>query len=106
MKYIVLHTTTDSEELAHRIAHEAISRRLAACAQIVPIHSVYRWNGKVESANEFRCEMKTRLSLASDLRSMVRELHSYEVPEMIEFAIDHLSHTYQVWLEDQLLAKE
>ena len=50
MTYLVLQTTTDAEELAKRLAQEAISRRLAACVQIVPVESVYRWQGKVEFA--------------------------------------------------------
>lgn len=102
MNYIVLQTTTDSEELAKELAQEAISRRLAACVQIVPVESVYRWQGKLETASEFRCEMKTRADYVGGLRAMIRELHTYETPEVVEILVHELSDEYKSWLDDQL----
>lgn len=102
MDYILLHTTTDSEELADRLTKEAINRRLAACVQVVPVKSTFRWNGGIESAEEYRCEMKTHARHAEALRNMVSEIHTYEVPEIVEIAIQYLSPEYQTWLDDQL----
>ena len=102
MTYLVVHTTTDSEELARNLANAAVQQSLAACVQIVPIESIYRWEGKLESAREFRCEMKTRADCVSQLKELIREIHTYDVPEIIEIALHDLSPEYKSWLDSQL----
>jgi periplasmic divalent cation tolerance protein len=102
MNFVVLHTTTDTEELARRIADAAVTQRLAACVQIVPIQSVYRWEGQVESASEFRCELKTSTDHSTALRTLIGELHTYDVPEIVEFLIHDASDDYRSWLTEQL----
>lgn len=103
---VVLITTTDDIDVAEAIAHDAVDRRLAACVQIVgPITSVYRWQGKIETAKEFRCELKTTLQHVAELESLIRELHTYDVPEIVVLAATYVSADYGQWLNDQL-AKE
>ena len=64
-EFIQITTTTETEEDARRIAHELVSRRCAACVQVVgPIKSVYRWQGNVEESTEWRCDVKTITLLA------------------------------------------
>ncbi len=102
MSYIVVVTTTDSQDEAQKLAGQAIERRLAACVQIVgPLQSVYRWKGKVEQAEEFRCEMKTTSSHYVELAAMIRELHSYDVPEIIALPVKDISSEYANWLDGQ-----
>ncbi len=66
-----------------QIAHTLVSERLAACANIVsPIRSVYRWNDEVHTDTEHLLIIKTRANLVAKVAARVKELHSYEVPEV------------------------
>ena len=102
-KKIVL-TTTGSREEAEKIAHALVERRLAACVNIVsPIHSVYRWQGKVENADEHLLLIKTTAAGFDAVARAIRELHSYELPECIELAIEHGSPDYLTWIEQSVV---
>lgn len=101
-KRLVL-TTAGSEEEAHRIAQTLVERRLAACVNIVPrIHSVYRWEGKVESADEFLLIIKTTRDREGPVRSAIKELHSYELPECIVIGIEAGSKEYLDWVGESV----
>ena len=99
-KLLVL-TTAGSEREADKIAHALVERRLAACVNIVPrVQSVYRWEGKVESAEEFLLIVKTTRARNEQVCAAIRELHSYKLPECISIAVDGGSEEYLRWLED------
>lgn len=101
-KRLVL-TTTSSLEEGKRIAHAIVERRLAACVNILPkIESVYRWEGKVEEAQEFLLLIKTTAAAFSRLRDAIRELHSYEVPECVALSIDDGIGPYLKWIDDSV----
>lgn len=101
-KRLVL-TTAGSEEEARRIAQTLVERRLAACVNIVPrIHSVYRWEGKVESADEFLLIIKTTRDREEPVRSAIKELHSYELPECLVIAIEAGSKEYLDWVGESV----
>jgi len=101
-KLLVL-TTAGSEEEARKIAQALVERRLAACVNIVPrIHSVYRWQDKVESAEEFLLISKTTRAREQQVRSAIKEMHSYELPECITVEIDGGSEQYLRWIEDSV----
>ncbi len=101
-KKIVL-TTTGSLDEAEKIAHALVERRLAACVNIVgPIHSVYRWQGKVESAPEHLLLIKTMAAQFDALAKAIRELHSYDLPECIQLPIEGGSAEYLEWIEQSL----
>ena len=97
-KLLVL-TTAGSENEARKIAHAMVERKLAACVNIVPgIHSVYRWEGKVESAEECLLIIKTTRSGEQQVRTAIRELHSYELPECMAVGIVGGSQEYLQWI--------
>ncbi len=101
-KKIVL-TTTGLRQEAEKIAHALVERRLAACVNIVgPIHSVYRWQGKVESAPEHLLLIKTTAALFDAVAKAIRELHSYDLPECIELSIEGGSAEYLAWIEQSV----
>ena len=103
MDYIVITTTTENVADAHRIADALLERHLAACVQIVgPIKSVYRWQGKVEHAEEYRCEIKTRATKFSAIGDFLSEVHPYDVPEIIAVPLVNISADYRNWLDEQL----
>lgn len=94
-------TATGSQEEAQKIAHALVESRLAACVNIVPqIESVYRWQGKVESAAEWLLVIKTQASLFEQVRDAVKELHSYELPECVMLEIAAGSSEYLQWIAD------
>jgi len=101
-KLLVL-TTAGSEEEARKIAYTLVERRLAACVNIVPrIHSVYRWQGEVESGEEFLLIVKTTRDREEAVRSAIQGLHSYELPEYIVVAIESGSQEYLQWISESL----
>lgn len=97
-KKLVL-TTCGSQPEARRIAHALVERQLAACVNIVPqIASVYRWQGKVETAEESLLVIKTTAAAFERLRAALGELHSYQLPECIEIEIEDGSAAYLEWI--------
>lgn len=99
-EYRLVLTTAGSKEEARRIAHAMVERRLAACVNIVPqIESVYRWQGKVEEAQEWLLLIKTTSAAFQRIRDTIKELHSYDLPECISVAIEAGSSAYLKWLE-------
>jgi periplasmic divalent cation tolerance protein len=80
--------TTSSEEEAHKIAESLVNGRKAACVNIVPrVDSLFWWKGKLDSARESLLLVKTKASLFPEIISLVKEIHSYEVPEIIALPI-------------------
>lgn len=101
-KRVVL-TTAGSEDEARKIARHLVESQLAACVNIVPqVESVYRWQGKIESAREWLLIIKTSAELFPAVREAICELHSYEVPECIALSIEDGSSEYLEWLGDSL----
>lgn len=99
-KRIVL-STAGSEDEARKIAQHLVERRLAACVNIVPkIESVYRWQGKVESSQEWLLLIKTDAKRFPAVSLAIRELHSYDLPECIVLSIEDGSAEYLQWLAD------
>ena len=96
---LLVWTTTGSREEAAAIAERLVRDRLAACVQIDgPIRSVYRWQDEVESAEEWRCLIKTQQSLYPRLEATLLELHSYDVPQIVAVAADQIVGAYEQWL--------
>ena len=101
--YIQVTTTTESKEQAQSIAQNLVSAKLAACVQILgPITSTYRWKGKVETAEEWLCLIKTREGLYEELEKEIISLHSYETPEIIAVPISKGSADYLSWLDAEI----
>ena len=97
-------TTTDNQASAQKIAENLVETRLAACVQIEgPVTSVYRWKGNVETAEEWRCTIKTVRRLYRDVEHRIRQLHSYDEPEILATTVDEGSDSYLDWLGDQVV---
>jgi len=95
----IILTTAGSQEEAGKIARLLVERRLAACVNIVPrIESVYRWQGKVESATEWLLLIKTQTELFERVRDAVKELHSYDLPECVMLEVAAGSKEYLHWI--------
>ena len=102
-EFVQITTTTGARHDAERIAAELVSRRLAACVQISgPIASTYRWQGAVETAEEWCCTVKTSREQFAAIEEVIKQLHSYELPELIATPIVDGSEAYLKWLGEQL----
>jgi periplasmic divalent cation tolerance protein len=99
---IVLTTTSDEEE-AGRMGRTFVEERLAACATVLPeVHSIYRWQGEIESSTECLLLLKTVEEKLPALESRLHELHSYKTPEFLVLPIEAGSESYIHWLENCL----
>jgi periplasmic divalent cation tolerance protein len=101
---IVVLVTCGSRREARAIANALVSRRLAACVQEAcgPVHSTYRWKGKVESAKEFLLLIKTTRKRFAAVSETVKQLHSYDVPEIIALGVRAGSADYLRWIADSV----
>ncbi|WP_410625486.1 divalent-cation tolerance protein CutA [Amycolatopsis sp. cmx-8-4] len=98
-EHVIVTTTTDSEAAARELAAQAIEARLGACAQIVgPVTSVYRWEGAVQTDQEWRVEIKTTTDRVAALTARIAQLHRYDLPEVIATPIEGGSAAYLAWL--------
>lgn len=99
MKHIAVVTTVGNLGEASRMAHALVERRLAACAQIAEIESVFTWKGAVRNEKEFRVLFKTTSAQYASVERAIRELHSYELPAIHAVAFDHVYEPYAAWIE-------
>ncbi len=92
-------TTTGSIAEARKLAHALVDRRLAACVNIVlNVTSIYRWQGAIEKAQEVLLLIKTTAEHLPALEIALRELHSYEIPELLVLNVESGSQPYLDWL--------
>ena len=103
--YLII-TTVAKEEDAKKLAHLAIEKNMAACAQIQPqCTSIYRWRGEIETAAEYPIHFKTNESKKQTLMSLLKQNHPYDVPEIICIKIDDVDSDYADWLNAQINSK-
>ena len=100
MKPIAVVTTVAKREDALRLAHTLVERKLAACAQISQIESIYSWKGAVQQEPEFRILLKTTDERYELVESTIRDLHSYELPAIHAFAFEHVYPAYATWIAE------
>ena len=100
-EFVVVLVTAPSAEGATRIGRALVEERLAACANVVgPMTSIYRWQGTVEEASEHLMLVKARATDFDRIAARVRELHAYDVPEIIALPIRGGSPAYLAWLAE------
>lgn len=98
---IIVFSTCANHEEAQRIAQAVVEERLAACVQLLlPIESIYRWEGAIERSQEILVLFKTTLAEFPALEKRITELHSYETPEIIAVHVVAGAEKYLKWLRD------
>jgi periplasmic divalent cation tolerance protein len=101
MSAIVVFITASGEEEAARIARALVEERLAACVNIIRgVRSIYAWKGSLQDEAEALMVLKTREALFGPIERRVKELHSYEVPEVIAMPITQGLEDYMAWMEE------
>ncbi|HEV2287676.1 MAG TPA: divalent-cation tolerance protein CutA [Candidatus Acidoferrales bacterium] len=101
---IVVFVTCGTRREANRLARALLHLKLAACVNIFPspIHSVYRWKEKIETANEILLLIKSTRSHFRELEREIRRHHSYEVPEIIALPVVSGSEPYLRWIKQSV----
>jgi len=101
--YIVLFVTASNREEAHKIAKSLLGKRKVACVNIVPeVSSLFWWQDKLDSAQESLLIIKTRALLLDQIVTLVKEIHSYEVPEIIALPVIGGNQDYLEWIDKEV----
>lgn len=101
MNACVVTTTVDSDEAAELLAKGIVEARLGACVQIVPIRSVYRWEGEVRVDAEWQCIVKTSATRVDELVAHIKANHAYDVPEVVVTPIVGGNDDYLAWVSEE-----
>jgi len=103
MRAIVILTTVGTEEQANLIARELVARRQAACVNAVPgVRSTYRWQGTICTDGEIMLVVKTEEAEFDAVAATIRELHSYELPEILSFPVDRGDPAFLRWIAESV----
>jgi periplasmic divalent cation tolerance protein len=103
--YVLVSTVIDDREAADRIAETVVGARLAACAQVTgPVTSTYWWNDQVETAQEWAVTFKTTSALAEAVVTGVKNIHTYDVPEILVTPIVAGHGDYLAWISAETAA--
>jgi len=103
MGAIVVVTTVGTEEQANALAREIVARRQAACVNILPgVRSVYRWKGKICQDGELLLVIKTQAGEFDGIAETIREIHSYELPEILAFDVERGEARFLAWIADSV----
>jgi len=95
----VVITSVGTEQQAVEISEELVHRRLATCVNVLPcLRSVYRWKGRICSDSEFLLFIKTRSELYDRVVEAIHELHSYELPEILELPVGRVESAFHAWV--------
>jgi periplasmic divalent cation tolerance protein len=105
MSHAVVLVAVGSRDEARSIASALVADRLAACVQMLPVESHYVWEGKVVDDDEILLLVKTRTDAFEPIRARVRELHSYEVPEIVMLEIAAGDVPYLDWIDRLVTAR-
>jgi periplasmic divalent cation tolerance protein len=98
----IIYSTTGSIEEARKIERMLVEEKLVACVNIIPkIESIYRWKGKIEEDNECVLLAKTTDKNIDKTIQRIKELHSYDVPDIVAIPITHGFKEYLDWVKDE-----
>lgn len=101
-EFIVVLVTCSSKEEAEKIGNSLVEKKLAACVNVVPeIKSIFYWKGKISREKEILLIAKSRMELFDSIKSEIKKLHSYEVPEIIALPIEAGSEKYLDWIREK-----
>src|ERR1043166_3216056 len=98
--YSVILTTAGSAEEAESLASGLVEQKLGACAQLLPIGSIYTWEGKIEKDSEVLLLLKARADLYEQIESYILERHSYDTPEVLQLDVQQGSEGYLSWISE------
>lgn len=99
--FIIVYITFGTEEDAHRISRQLIEERIAACANIHPIHSLYWWHDIVQTEDEWVAIVKTSTERWQQLKERVQALHPFETPCIMKIEVE-ANDSYEAWIRNSV----
>jgi periplasmic divalent cation tolerance protein len=96
----IIMTAVANEQEAEKISTLLVSRKLAACVQMLPMQSCYRWKGEIVNDTEVLLLIKTRSELYQEVETAILENHSYELPEIVQIPIEQGFDPYLQWMTE------
>lgn len=100
--FSIIYITAGDMAEARKLGRILVEERLAACVNIFPITSIFRWKDNIDEANEFGIIVKTISDKVKKIEKRVKEIHSYEVPCVVSFKIDEASAKYLEWIQESV----
>lgn len=100
-QYIMITTTFDNKDEANKIIDLLLNERLVSCCQLSNITSSYHWKGKIEKADEYLLQMKSKKELYKEVEKVILDNHSYETPQIIAYDIVDGYLEYLKWINDE-----
>ncbi|MCB1582454.1 MAG: divalent-cation tolerance protein CutA [Marinicella sp.] len=102
--FLQVFVSCETRQQAKSMVDSLLHEQIIACAQILPqMESFYRWQGQIESACEFLLILKTQQKHLKAIEMLIKQMHSYETPEIIAVPIvDGLSE-YLNWIENEVM---
>lgn len=101
MSHASVYVTCPDEETARRIARSLLERRLVACANLLPIQSLYRWEGAIQEEREVAMFLKTRREKVDEVVKAVAEIHPSKVPCAVAFELGAGHPAYYAWVDEE-----
>lgn len=99
-KYIIITTATDKLDDVQILQKALLDEKLAACIQVSEINSHYNWNNERLESKEYLLTIKTKKFLFKDVEKLIKEKHSYELPEIISYDITNISEDFAKWIDN------
>jgi len=99
-EYSIIITTATSKDAAKKIANLLVEKKMAACAQMFPVESVYSWQGKICEDNESALFIKSKTALFDEIAALIKANHDYEVPEIIQIPVINGLPDYLKWINE------
>lgn len=99
-QHIVVQVTTGSRDEAERIARTLVEQRLAASGQVAPLHTWYRWQGRVQAADEHLVSLFTRRDRFDAVARAVTLLHGYELPQIVAVPLVEGNPEFLRWIDE------
>jgi periplasmic divalent cation tolerance protein len=97
--FVIVLTTFPDDGVAADVAHRLVDEQLAACVAVLPaMRSIYRWEGRVEEADERQLIIKTTADRVEELTLRLSSLHPYDVPEVLVLPVSGGSDAYLAWV--------
>ncbi|NOX34437.1 MAG: divalent-cation tolerance protein CutA [Deltaproteobacteria bacterium] len=103
MKYCIVLTTCPNDEEADKLALQLIHEKLAACVQLSPIKSYYRWKNEQHIDTEIRLLIKTKSKLYESVEQFIKKHHSYDVPQIVQLPVTDGSDEYLDWIDENTI---
>ena len=102
-EYSIVMTTYPTKEMAKQAAEFLVKKRFAACVQMIPVESVYVWEGEINESTETMLLIKSKPSMFDDIKAFIKGDHTYEVPEIVQIPITDGLPEYLEWIDDNVI---